>query len=343
MSIVIFLAGCSSDDSSETKNSSVHQTEQIISSDAEYFSEPNDESRKSDVITLSVNVKKYENETLTFEYQGKEYSLKAGLSQFRDINYYDKLHTSVEISPMIINCGLSDDITAELVTDKNITEIVSCDVVKDNGIPFDSQSDLPVNWTAETESDYYFKHRYLGHGKYELSNSVRTIYLDMNSLNNYAKCYIPEGVDIVFTGYLLNNNYLLTEFLSCYDRSVVLPDGGHEMIDLINSDKYSFFGKIVNITDDKAEIRLNDNKTVCTIPTDFTDGELTAGMEVMVTLNAGTELYGSGNEYKDDFAVFHTDPKEYNTSGSKFSELAYAQYDKANIFEYIYTKTDEIR
>ena len=307
VSLMILLAGCSSDNSGGSGNSSIRQTEEAVSSAAGELSEASAESSNGNELTLTVTPKEYENSILTFEYEGKEYSLAAEPSKFKDIYYYDKLHTSVEMSPMIINCGLCEDITAELITDKDITEIISCDVVKDNGMPFDSQSDLPPNLTAEAEGDYLFKHKYIGHGIYELTNTVRTIYLDMNSLSNYAKCYIPEGKDLLFTGYLLKNGYLLTEYLSCYDRSVVLPDGGYDVTDLINSDMYGFFGRIVKLTDEKAEIMLNDNKTVCTVPTDFTDGELKEQSTVMVKLKEDETLYGSGKTKEYDHAVIYTE------------------------------------
>lgn len=307
LSFALLFAGCASDNPSDTNISSISRSESSVSSAAETSTGAEEESKNDNEITLSVTVKKYEDSTLTFEYQGKEYSLEADLSKFRDIYYYDKLHTSAEVSPMIINSGLCDDITAELVTDKELTKIISCDVVKDNGTPFDSQSDYPADWTSENESDFIFKHKYLGHGKYELTNSVRTIYLDMNSLENYGKCYIPEGAELVFTGYLLKNGYLLTDFLSYYDKTAVLSGGGYEIKNLINSDMYGFFGEIVKLTDEKAEIKLNDNKTVCTVSTDFKDGDLKEHDTVMVKLNDDASLYGSGKTKEYDYAVIYTD------------------------------------
>ena len=65
-------------------------------------------------------------------------------------------------------------------------------------------------------------------------------------------------------------------------------------------------------------------------------------MEVMVTLNAEADLFGRGKEYKDGFALFHTAPEEYNTSWSKFSELAYACFNETRTAEYRYTRICDI-
>ena len=59
-----------------------------------------------------------------------------------------------------------------------------------------------------------------------------------------------------------------------------------------------------------------------------TAGEVTEGAEVMLTLDAESSLFGSGERFEDDYAVFHTRPETYNPSGREFESLAYAKYDK---------------
>ncbi|MBR1383401.1 MAG: hypothetical protein IJ555_06270 [Ruminococcus sp.] len=57
----------------------------------------------------------------------------------------------------------------------------------------------------------------------------------------------------------------------------------------------------------------------------------------MLTLDAEPTLFGSGERYTAEYAVFYTDPKTFNTSGREFDSLAYAKYEKRTI-DLVYTE-----
>ena len=302
--LAFLLSGCSSavNDSSSLSSDTTQKTTALTTKSAR---ELINESNENDTVTISAKAVSYKDGVLTFEYDGKQQSLPLAEEDFKDINYYDKLHTSIVMSPLIINCGLLDEVKAELVMSKDMTKIISCDVIKDNGIPFDAQSDYPINWKPEDEDKYIFTYEYKGQGIYEMKNSVRTITLDMNSLYNYAKCYLPEGMGIGFTGYLLNNDYLLVDLFSCFDRDEPLTDfRQHTTLD--NSYMSKFSGTIQKLCDDKADILLDNEKTLCTVPTDFRDGELSEGMRVTLILDEDESILNK-EKAELDYAVICTE------------------------------------
>ena len=97
------------------------------------------------------------------------------------------------------------------------------------------------------------------------------------------------------------------------------------------------------MTEGRAKVLLNDGKTVCDVPTYYNDGELSEGLEVMVTLDAEPSLFGSKKEYKSEFAVFYTDPEVYNYRHFDFGTLAYAKHSDSDITKFIYTQTDDLK
>ena len=297
----LLLTGCSAsmNDSSSTSDTS-QKTTVLTTKPAQ---ETTNDNNENDSITISAKAISYKDGILTFEYNGNQQSLPLEEESFKDINFYDKLHTSIVMSPLIINCGLLDEVKAELVMSKDMTRIISCDVVKDNGIPFDAQSDYPIDWTAEDEYKYMFTYSYKGHGIYEAKNTVRTITIDMNSLYNYAKCYLPQEMGIGFAGYLLNNDYLLVDMFSCYDKN---ETGFRQHTTLDNSYMSKYFGTIQKLYDEKADILLDNKKTLCTVPTDFCDGELNEGMQVTIILDEDESILNKESA-ELDYAVICTD------------------------------------
>ena len=217
-----------------------------------------------------------------------------------------------------------------------------CDVFKANGDQFDSSMTAPSGTPYEKT---FMNMKRIKGSKYEFSNSYTTFTADLNELSNDLKAdYGEEQQGVEVSGYRFKTGEVMIESISIFDHGeTVGGETQYYFTMLDNYDKYSFFGTVQSLSEDRASVLLTDGKTLCDVPAYYTDGELKEGMEVMVTLNAGAELFGSGKEYKDDFAVFHTDPKEYNTSGCELSELAFARQDKVNIFDYIYTKADEAR
>ena len=78
------------------------------------------------------------------------------------------------------------------------------------------------------------------------------------------------------------------------------------------------------------------------MPTYYCDGELSEGLEVMVTLDCSTDLFGRGKTESFDYAVIYTDPADYDPSGREFDKLAYARSDSNNLGRFIYTEIGDI-
>ena len=284
---------------------------------------------------IKVIAKSFDGENLIFEYNGSEYSLPMRAENFIEDKKYPTIHTVGYISEMIINNRIGETVVAELEVTESLDRLFSCDVVGHNGEPFDSNMDIPKGKSYD-ESAMFTAKREQG-SIYILRNAKRSLTFDMNSLPSIYKCDIPENEQLSFAGYIFKDNRLIVE-----DMSVMEMEGNEISFTMLtNKDKYSFFGTVKSLSDDRVSVLLTDGKTVCDLPTYYTDGELKEGMEVMVTLNAETDLFGSGKEYKDCFAVFHTDPEEYNTSGCEFSELAFARYVDVMTYEYSYARAGE--
>ena len=242
------------------------------------------------------------------------------------------------LSERIIAKCKTEKIYADIRLDKSGDRIVSCDVISCNGEYFDN---LMLNKGGETiESDEASMRRISG-SIFEIYKGSEKLTADINDLESYYKADFPDQIDrMIFEGYRLNSGSFILLSISVF--SGIDEMGSYIYDPPANENKYSFFGTIREISGDRAEFLLSDKKTVCDVPCCYTDGELKDGMQVMVTLNAPAALYGSGDSYKDEFAVFHTDANEYDPCGYGFDELAYAQYSNSQKSRYIYTNKNEI-
>lgn len=287
---------------------------------------------------LEVQVISYENDTLSFVRDGETLSLKMSPELFANDSYTRGKKTMSE--KIISNhFGLGTKGFIRLDSEGNIKY---CDVYKANGDEFDSSMTAPAGTPYE---DTFMNMKRIRGSQYEFSNSYAAFIADLNELDNDIKGdYGEEQQGVEVSGYRFKTGEIILECINIFDHKETVGGETQYYFNMMdNYDKYSFFGTVKSLSDDRAEVLLTDGKTLCDVPTYYNDGKLKEGMQVMVTLNAEPDLFGSGKEYKDSFAVFHTDPEEYNTSGSKFSELAFARYDQANSFKYIYSKADEIR
>ena len=325
----IVLTGCSG--SADTQ-SNVPAAEKDAVSVSESISETDTEE------LLEVEVISYEDDTLSFVRDDETLSLKMSPELFANDTYTRGKKT---MSEKIIsnNFGLETKGYIRLDGKGNIKY---CDVFKANGDQFDSSMTAPSGTPYEKT---FMNMKRIKGSKYEFSNSYMTFTADLNELSNDLKAdYGEEQQGVEVSGYRFKTGEVMIESISIFDHEeTVGGETQYYFTMLDNYDKYSFFGTVKSLSEDRASVLLTDGRTLCDVPAYYTDGELKEGMEVMLTLNAGAELFGSGKEYKDDFAVFHTDPKEYNTSGCELSELAFARQDEVNIFDYIYTKADEVR
>ena len=315
-SAVIFLTSCE-----ENKpQSDLSAVDRVSNMPESTVSKPSSEFEN-----ITVETEKYENEQLTFTYEGKSYKLQLSRDNFKDdIVYYpgSKLH-----SEQIINNKLGEKVTAVLTVDDGITKIKLCDVIGQNGKVFSNSGGICTMTRT-------------GGSACEFTDPQRTLKADLNDLIVYQEINYPDEVDdVVYVGYLFkDNNFILNQlYVAEYDEN-----GEKNYEEQLNRDLPSFFGTVQTIGDNTAEIKLTDKKTVCTVPTYYCDGELSEGLEVMVILDSSTDLFGSGKSESFDYAVICTDPAEYDPSGHEFGNLAYAKADSNNLGRFIYTEIGDI-
>ena len=315
-SAVIFLTSCG-----ENKpQSALSAVDSVSNMPESTVSKPSSEFEN-----ITVETEKYENEQLTFTYEGKSYTLPLSRDNFKDdIVYYpgSKLH-----SEQIINNKLGEKVTAVLTVDDGITKIKLCDVIGQNGKVFSNSGGICTMTRT-------------GGSACEFTNPQRTLKADLNDLIVYQEINYPDEVDdVVYVGYLFkDNNFILNQlYVAEYDEN-----GEKNYEEQLNRDLPSFFGTVQTIGDNTAEIKLTDKKTVCTVPTYYCDGELSEGLEVMVILDSSTDLFGSGKSESFDYAVICTDPAEYDPSEHEFGNLAYAKADSNNLGRFIYTEIGDI-
>ena len=315
-SAVIFLTSCG-----ENKpQSDLSAVDSVSNMPESTVSKPSSEFEN-----ITVETEKYENEQLTFTYEGKSYTLPLSRDNFKDdIVYYpgSKLH-----SEQIINNKLGEKVTAVLTVDDGITKIKLCDVIGQNGKVFSNSGGICTMTRT-------------GGSACEFTYPQRTLKADLNDLIVYQKTNYPDEVDdVVYVGYLFkDNNFILNQlYVAEYDEN-----GEKNYEEQLNRDLPSFFGTVQTIGDNMAEIKLTDKKTVCTVPTYYCDGELNEGLEVMVILDSSTDLFGSGKSESFDYAVICTDPADYDPSGHEFGNLAYAKADSNNLGRFIYTEIGDI-
>lgn len=315
-SAVIFLTSCG-----ENKpQSDLSAVDSVSNMPESTVSKPSSEFKN-----ITVETEKYENEQLTFTYEGKSYTLPLSRDNFKDdIVYYpgSKLH-----SEQIINNKLGEKVTAVLTVDDGITKIKLCDVIGQNGKVFSNSGGICTMTRT-------------GGSACEFTDPQRTLKADLNDLIVYQKINYPDEVDdVVYVGYLFkDNNFILNQlYVAEYDEN-----GEKNYEEQLNRDLPNFFGTVQTIGDNTAEIKLTDGKTVCTVPTYYCDGELSEGLEVMVILDSSTDLFGSGKSESFDYAVICTDPAEYDPSGHEFGNLAYGKADSNNLGRFIYTEIEDI-
>ena len=315
-SAVIFLTSCG-----ENKpQSDLSAVDSVSNMPESTVSKPSSEFEN-----ITVETEKYENEQLTFTYEGKSYTLPLSRDNFKDdIVYYpgSKLH-----SEQIINNKLGEKVTAVLTVDEGITKIKLCDVIGQNGKVFSNSGGICTMTRT-------------GGSACEFTDPQRTLKADLKDLIEYNEInYQHQVYDVVYVGYLFkDNNFILNQlYVAEYDEN-----GEKNYEEQLNRDLPSFFGTIQTIGDTTAEIKLTDGKTVCTVPTYYCDGELSEGLEVMVILDSSTDLFGSGKSESFDYAVICTDPAEYDPSGHEFGTLAYAKADSNNLGRFICTEIGDI-
>ena len=239
------------------------------------------------------------------------------------------------LSGLIIAKHTEEEIYGIIKLDRNGDRIISCDVITPNGDYFNNTM-LKKGYKDTSIEDDEVSLRRTGGSLCELYNGYETVTADLNDLESCYKADLPEQLDrVIFEGYRLTGGSFILQSLSVF--SGIDEMGSYIYEPLTVRDKYSFFGTVQSLAEGRARVLLTDGRTLCDVPVCLNDGELKEGMQVMITLNAAPSLFDSGKEYKDEFAVFHTDPAEYNYSGFEFTKLAYAQYNETYVAKYDYT------
>ena len=313
----LLLTACTQDESASEPYVTSHTSETSMTvSDVTAKPAETSASAKEIFITIDAEVVSYQNGELTFLYSGESYTLPMEREQFKENEVpfkYRKL-----ISEQIIDNKLEEKVSAAITVNEDMTRIRLCDVIKPNGKVFDS--------------DNYSLHRTEG-SKIELMCSGGSIEADLNDLPYYLKLDYPEDIPKVsIRGYMFNDGSfllhdLMTEYIATEDVYIRPWDSLPKLP--------GFFATVQSFDNDFVTVLLGDGKTVCTAPTFYSDGELSEGMEIMITLDANTSLWNSGAQQEFDYAVIYTDPKVYLRTSHSFEEIAYSMPASA-VGEFVY-------
>ena len=272
-----------------------------------------EESEKN--ITIEVVAKSYKDDKLTFTYEGKSYTLPLFKENFA------KCETGIgEFCPDIINNRHGIEVKAELVVDREITNIKSCDVYTPNGKIYVMPAEFKPDGSLDTEYDFTLVK---GEGsKCSFINKKETVNADLNDLPMYLKLDHKDGTSPVqFDGFMFNDGYFM--LFSLYTERD--ESGGYEW----NEDRANygtcFIGTVTKTEGQRGELALNDGVTAINIPLYFNDGEIKEGMTVMAMIYDDISLYGSADNKKYDYALIFTEPENYLPIGMKLEDAAYAE------------------
>ena len=287
-----------------------------------------------------VKVVKYENEQLTYEYEDKLVTNSLPVSILDDINYGN----GPTLAERIINNRFREIIYADIMLNSK-DDIIYCDVYTPNEIE-NCTNDSIVNRLhsgLNLEQTEMTLNR-VGGSRVELSNEYITLEADLNDLDNLYKGHIPDNAErIAFKGIRFKNGELMLTMIMVFDHYEDSPGGPCPQYKAYDcKEKYSYFGTVISCTEDRAIVLLNDGVTTCDVPTYYNDGEIEESAKVMITLDADPSIFGSGNHFISEYAVFYTCPEKCMLGGNyDFSKLAYAIPDKTDPIKFICTLIDK--
>lgn len=314
---VLMLCSCSeAEQSSKSSDETEAVTAVTTTSAAETQSKPAESSKAPETLeTIKVGLKSYEGDRLTFEYEGEEQELEVWDNVFSTMGGTDPAR-------LVINNRYGETIPAAIKLNPEKTRVVSCELLLDQIMNTFTDNESRML----SDEDRVLKMEKLDSTRLRIYNKARSVEADIRDMDiMYMGRYPDSFEDVVTMGFILPSGTYLARFI-CLLSEVDETSRSYAFCDLMPY--CHFFGTVQSVTDDRAEVLLNDGKTLCDVPTYFNDGEVTEGAEVMLTLDAESSLFGSGERFEDDYAVFHTRPETYNPSGREFESLAYAKYDK---------------
>lgn len=288
---------------------------------------------------LTVDVISYDGEQLTYQFEGGEHTVLLTPEKFSD---YDPTSVGVQYSQKIINNRFGIAVKADIRLNDEGTEATWCDVFDKNVYDIDIYSLYTLGGgkgTAPLKESICSLKRIEG-SRYELKNPYYSLTVDLNDLPNDQKQDLgDEYENITFNARMFEDgSVIITNIMDVTEAT----EAGIASKGIDTRDKYRFFGTVQTVTDDRASVLLTDGKTLCDVPTYFNDGEVTEGAEVMIVLDAEPSLFGSGERYTAEYAVFYTDPLSVLPKKQKdISLLAYAVKDPGDVKKYICTTIEE--
>ena len=313
---MLCFCGCA-----DSETSSEPVSEEAVLSEAETAVSSDPASAENELRLMDIVVKGYDGEVLTFEHEGREYTVPFDRRCFAS----DKTLSEPRkcLSEEVINNTLGEAVKAKLKAGPDFSYIGYCDVLSVNGRCLDTPSD-PSRISAQEEREYNLKH--IGGTKCRLSNCDYTFDVDIKDLPMCMKeIYKDELSPVQFSGYCFNDGKFLIYELLTYP---VIDEYGQETYG-IGRDNYvtnnclGFIGTVRSIEGDKADIILNDGKTSCTVPTCFTDGDIAVGQDTVIFVNDNASLRESGGNKEYGFALVYTDIESLKLSKTELSETAY--------------------
>ena len=295
-------------------------------------------TEKPELVKIESEIISYEDGKLTFEYEGETRSCDMSETAFA-------FSTDGEPEIRMINNRYGERIIGVLTFNSEQNRIVACDVIGRNAELFTQEDLVPKGQSYNVGDADMTVHRVEG-SRALFQSKYGSFEADLNDLDNRYK--IPMESDLeecAVTGYRFKESgRIMLETIESRDD---VEEKNGEIVSISYSPKdnlslYHFFGTVQSVKDGRASVLLTDGKTTCDVPTYYNDGEVKEGAEVMVVLDADTSLFGSGEQYKSDYAVFYTDPvsllpKEKKDISlfayAKCSQTQYGKFDCTEIAE----------
>lgn len=289
---------------------------------------------------IKAEVTGYKDDKLYFTYEGRDYVLDIDEKQFNE-HYGPIRHIEKErlFSDLVINNRFSEKIIGKITLTEDMSKIVECDVVTPNLKEYHGTEHYLHDGTPD--SAYFYSFRKTGGSKCVISNPDETLEFDMSELSvNNLLILKDEYPLVMFTAYKFKDGNMILGNVrpaKIADNGYLYSDSNDGQYKPLLSCPISYFGTVQKNENGKADILLNDGKTVITVPSYYNDGDVLAGAEVLVDLRTEKEeLFGTGKHAEYDFAIIYTREKYYNTSPRRFDELAYAYVDSSRSSYYTY-------
>ena len=342
---LVLVSGCAHKDVSNDSDTDTSITLSKTASEGSFemavSSIPDTSSIAEKKIKITVEIKSYKDGTLCFEYEDKEYFLPMTKDMFENEIYLSD-SIAPNISERIINNNLGENISANIVLNESMDKIIACDVIKANGKIDNGMS--PYNADNTVNEDMLYTMKRTGKSLCEFSNREELIECDLNDLPLCKKLDYPETVfPVMLTIYKFDDGKAILLDLDInvqVDDDRVSAENDLETLEVYGK-RTGFFATVQNISDDTITVLLNDGITYCTVPTFYNDGGgLAIGSEIMVLLNADSNLFGKGGGHTFDYAILVNNSAYYKEAEGEFSKFAYAVFSGWDQFSC--TRIDQI-